>query len=276
VVVKRMVSNSADDSVPQVDRLTGHVQNAAMKCIGAAVLAALALCAARAAEVNVAVAANFAAPMNAITESFEKDTGHKARLAFGSTGKFYAQIKNGAPFDVLLAADDETPARLVQEGAAEAPSRFTYAVGRLVLWSSKPGFVDANGEVLRRGRYGRLALANPKTAPYGRAAVETLTRLGLMSAAQPKLVQGENIAQTFQFVSTGNAPLGFVALSQVMKDGRVEQGSAWIVPAHLHEPISQHAVLLSQGRGNVAAQALLEYLKGDAARQVIRSFGYTF
>ena len=243
-------------------------------CIG--VLAALVVCTAHAAEVNVAVASNFAAPMQVIAETFEKDTGHKAKLAFGATGRFYAQIKNGAPFEVLLSADDETPAKLVREGAADAASRFTYAIGSLVLWSSKPGFVDAKGEVLRRGQYGKLALANPKTAPYGRAAIETLTQLGLLSAAEPKFVQGENIAQTFQFVSTGNAELGFVALSQVMKDGRVQEGSAWIVPADLHEPIRQDAVLLTTGRGNPAAQALLDYLKGDKARKVIRAYGYAF
>jgi molybdate transport system substrate-binding protein len=243
-------------------------------CIG--VLAAVAACGSRAAEVQVAVAANFAAPMQAIAESFEKDTGHKARLAFGSTGKFYAQIQNGAPFDVMLAADDATPAKLIQEGAADAASRFTYAIGCLVLWSAKPGFVDANGEVLRRGRYGKLALANPRTAPYGKAAIETLTRLGLLATAQPTFVQGENIAQTFQFVSTGNAELGFVALSQVIRDGRVQQGSAWIVPAEMHAPIRQDAVLLSRGRGNAAAQALLVYLKNDKAKKVIRSFGYAF
>jgi molybdate transport system substrate-binding protein len=243
-------------------------------CIG--VLSAVAWCAARAAEVHVAVAANFTAPMNVIAENFEKDTGHKAKLAFGSTGKFYAQIKNGAPFAVLLAADDETPAKLVQEGVAEPSSRFTYAVGSLVLWSSKPGFVDAQGEVLRRGPFGKLALANPKTAPYGRAAVETLTKLGLMSAVEPKLVQGENIAQTFQFVSSGNAELGFVALSQVMKGGKVQDGSSWIVPADMHQPIRQDAVLLAPGRGNAAARALLDHLKSDKAKKVMRAFGYAF
>ena len=245
-----------------------------LKTVFIGVLAAVAACGTSAAEVQVAVAANFAAPMHAIAASFEKDTGHKARLAFGSTGKFYAQIQNGAPFDVMLAADDETPAKLIQEGAADAASRITYAIGSLVLWSAKPGFVDGNGEVLRRGQYGKLALANPKTAPYGKAAVETLTRLGLLSAAEPTFVQGENIAQAFQFVSTGNAELGFVALSQVMKDGKVQQGSAWIVPAELHTPIRQDAVLLSRGRGNAAAQALLDYLQSDKARTVIRSFGY--
>jgi molybdate transport system substrate-binding protein len=247
-----------------------------MRGICPSALAALAICGAQAAEVNVAVASNFMAPMQVIAESFGSDTGHKAKLAFGSTGRFYAQIKNGAPFEVLLAADDETPARLAREEAADSNSRFTYAIGSLVLWSSKPGFVDANGDVLRRGTYNKLALANPKTAPYGRAAIETLTALGLLSTVGPKFVQGENIAQAFQFVSTGNADLGFVALSQVMKDGNVQQGSAWIVPATMHEPIRQDAVLLTSGRDNAAAKALLAYLKGDKARQVIRSFGYAF
>lgn len=225
-------------------------------------------------EVNVAVAANFTAPMNAIAAQFEKDTGHKAKLAFGSSGRFYAQIKNGAPFQLFLSADDETPARLAQDGVADAPSRFTYAIGRLVLWSIKPGFVDVKGDVLRSGKFRKLAIANPKTAPYGRAAVETLTKLGLLATVQPRFVQGENIAQTFQFTQTGNADLGFVALSQVMKDGKVSEGSAWVVPAEMHQPIRQDVILLATGRGNAAAEALLTYLKTDKAKAVIRSFGY--
>ena len=225
-------------------------------------------------EVQVAVAANFTAPMQVIAADFEKDTGHKALLAFGATGKFYAQIKNGAPFDVLLAADDETPARLEKENAAIAGSRFTYAIGTLVLWSAKPGYVDGQGEVLRKGDFARLAIANPKLAPYGQAATEVMAALKVSETLAPKLVQGENIAQTFQFVSTGNAELGFVALSQVMKDGKVSEGSAWIVPANLHQSIRQDAVLLTPGRDNPAAAALLRYLQGEKARAVIHSFGY--
>jgi molybdate transport system substrate-binding protein len=225
-------------------------------------------------EVNVAVAANFTAPMNVIAADFEKVTGHKAQLAFGSSGRFYAQIKNGAPFQLFLSADDETPIRLAQEGLAEPASRFTYAIGSSVLWSAKPGFVDARGDVLQSGKFTKLAIANPKTAPYGRAAIQTLTKLGLLASVEPKFVQGENIAQTFQFTQTGNADLGFVALSQVMKDGKVTEGSAWVVPAEMHEPIRQDVILLSTGRGNVAAEALLEYLKTDKAKTVIRSFGY--
>ena len=225
-------------------------------------------------EVQIAVAANFTAPSKAIAESFEKDTGHQAQLSFGATGKFYAQIKNGAPFEVLLAADDTTPAKLVAEGAAVAGSNFTYATGRLVLWSAKPGYVDDKGEVLKKGDFKHVSIANPKLAPYGAAAVEALTALKLLDTLQPRFVQGENIAQTHQFIASGNAELGFVALSQVMKDGKVAEGSAWVVPASLHQPIKQDAVILGKGKGKPAAEAWLQYLKGDKAKAVIKSCGY--
>ncbi len=228
----------------------------------------------RADQVQVAVAANFAASMQRIAAEFEKDTGHKALISVGATGKFYAQISQGAPFDVFLSADDETPARLVADGAALADSRFTYAMGRLVLWSAKPGFVDEQGAVLKRADFRHLALANPKTAPYGAAAVEVLTAMRLLDVLSPKFVQGENIAQTHQFVASGNAELGFVALSQVWKDGRLTEGSAWRVPVSLHSPIKQDAVLLAGARNNAAALALLRYLKGDKARALIAGFGY--
>lgn len=231
---------------------------------------------AEAEEVDVAVAANFTAPMNAIADAFHADTGHTAKLAFGSSGKFYTQIKSGAPFQVFLSADAETPAKLVEEGLADARSRFTYAVGSLVLWSAKPDGVDAEGVALRTGKFNKLAIANPKTAPYGRAAIETLSKLGVMASIEPKLVQGENIAQAFQFVQTGNADLGFVALSQVMKDGKISDGSAWIIPAALHTPIRQDAVLLISAKDNSAAVALLDYLKTDKAKALIQGFGYTF
>ena len=230
--------------------------------------------AARADTVQVAVAANFAAPMQKIAAAFEQHSGHKALLAFGATGKFYAQIRNGAPFDALLAADDATPAKLEKEGAGVAGSRFTYAIGKLVLWSAKPAYVDDKGEVLKKGAFAHIALANPKLAPYGAAAVETLRALGLLDALQPRFVQAENIAQAYQFAASGNAELGFVALSQIQNDGRIAAGSAWIVPAHLHAPIRQDAVLLQRGKGKAAAMALLDYLKSDKARAAIRSFGY--
>lgn len=230
--------------------------------------------ASRAAEVQVAVAANFFAPMKAIAAEFEKTTGHRAVLSSGATGKFYAQIQSGAPFDVFLAADDETPARLDKENATVAGSRFTYATGKLVLWSARPDLVDAKGEVLRSAKFAHIALAAPKLAPYGAAAVETLTRLGLLAQLKPRFVQGESIGQAFSFVSTGNAELGFVALSQVWENGKLRSGSAWIVPAELHGPIRQDAVLLARGKDNAAAAALMAYLKSDAAKAVTRSFGY--
>lgn len=225
-------------------------------------------------EVQVAVAANFGAPMQKIAADFEKDSGHTVRLVTGSTGKFYAQIRNGAPFEILLAADDETPLKLEKEGAGIAGSRFTYAIGKLVLWSAKTGVVDGKGEVLKRGDFRHLALANPKLAPYGLAASETLKALNLADTLQTKIVLAENITQAQQFVATGNAELGFVALSQVIKDGRIAEGSAWIVPAELYSPIRQDAVLLDKGRGKTAAEALLRYLKSEKARAVILAYGY--
>lgn len=229
---------------------------------------------ARAADVLVAVAANFMSPMQTIALEFEKDTGHKAILSFGSTGGFYAQIRSGAPFMLLLAADEETPARLEKDGLAMAGTRFTYATGRLVLWSAQPGLVDGQGQVLAKGNFERLALANPRLAPYGAAAVETLTKLNLLERLQSRFVQGDNIGQTFQFVATGNAPLGFVALSQVMVEGRIIKGSAWVVPASLHAPIRQDAVVLPPGKNNAAVAALAAYLRGAKARAIIRGYGY--
>jgi molybdate transport system substrate-binding protein len=239
-------------------------------------LAALGLSSAvaRADEVNVAIAANFTAPMQKIAADFEKDTGHKAVLVFGATGKFYAQIKNGAPFEILLAADDETPVKLVKEGAAVAASEFTYAIGKLVLWSPKADLVDDKGEVLGKTDIAHVAYCNPKLAPYGAAAVEAMKSLGRYDALQPKLLQAENIAQAHQFVVSGNAEIGFVALSQVYKDGKLTQGSAWVVPANLYGQIRQDAVILDKGKGHPAADALMSYLKSDKAKAVIRSYGY--
>ncbi|MEK6668727.1 MAG: molybdate ABC transporter substrate-binding protein [Pseudomonadota bacterium] len=231
---------------------------------------------AHAGEVQVAVAANFAAPFQKIAADFAAATGHTAVTVVGATGKFHTQIQAGAPFEVLLAADDETPRKLIGEGFAVKGSAFTYAIGKLVLWSAQPGLVDAQGAVLKKGGFAHLAVANPKLAPYGAAAMATLQALGLADALAPKIVQGENIAQTFQFVSTGNAELGFVALSQVQQPGKPAVGSHWLVPARYHAPILQDAVLLHKGAGKPAAQALLAYLRSDAAKAVIQSFGYGF
>lgn len=241
----------------------------------AGLLATIVLAAqARAGDVQVAVAANFTVPMQKIAAQFEQDTGNKAVLAFGATGKFYAQIRNGAPFELLLAADDETPLKLEQEGLGLRGTRFTYAIGKLVLWSARDGYVDARGDVLRNGNFAHLAIANPKTAPYGAAAVETLTKLHLAERLQARLVQGENISQAQQFVATGNAELGFVALSQVWKNGKLGSGSAWIVPAGLYSPIRQDVVILKKGENNPAARALETYLKSDKAKAIIRAYGY--
>lgn len=225
-------------------------------------------------EVQVAVAANFSAPMQKIAAEFEKDSGHKAQLIFGSTGKFYAQIKNGAPFEILLAADDETPLKLEREGAAVANSHFTYAIGKLVLWSAKTGVVDIQGEVLKKGEFKHISLANPKLAPYGAAGIETLKALKLLDTVQAKIVEAENTSQAYQFIASGNAELGFVALSQVIKDGRIAEGSAWIVPPGLYHPIRQDAVLLEKGKEKAAAAALMKYLEGEKAKAVIRTYGY--
>lgn len=240
----------------------------------APLLAVFALGSAHADEVQVAVAANFTAPIQAIAADFEKDTGHTLIAAYGATGQFYTQIKNGAPFEVFLSADDTTPQKLENEGDTLKGSRFTYAVGTLALWSAKEGYVDARGEVLKHNQFMHLAIANPKAAPYGLAATQVLARQGLTDTVKDKLVEGQNITQAYQFVSTGNAELGFVALSQIFKDGKVTSGSAWIVPASMHDPIKQDAVILNKGKDSAAAQALVEYLKGPKAAAIIKSYGY--
>ena len=184
-----------------------------------------------AATTLVAVAANFSKPMSEIAAGFEKATGHSANLSFGSTGKFVSQIENGGPFEILLAADEKSPEKLIKDGYAVSGSQFIYAMGKLVLWSATAGYVDEKGEILSSGNFKHLALADPKLAPYGAAAIEVLNDLKLQDKLQPLIVQSENIAQAYQFISTGNAELGFVALSQVFENGKIINGSAWIVPA---------------------------------------------
>ncbi len=228
----------------------------------------------QAAEVHVAVAANFSSPMKRIAEEFEKASGHKVVLSYGATGRFYAQITNGAPFDVFLSADDETPARLEKEGFAVSGSRLTYATGRLVLWSATPGLVDDKAAVLLRNDFKHLAIAAPKLAPYGAAAMEALSKIGMLPMLQAKLVTGESIGQTFSMISSGNAELGFVAMSQVFEDDKLKSGSAWVVPANLHSPLKQDGVLLARARSNPAALQLLTFLKSGQARAIMNSFGY--
>ena len=229
---------------------------------------------AHAEEVQVAVAANFVGAFQKISAGFTAATGHKVVSSSGSTGKFYMQIQQGAPFEVLLAADDETPAKIEADGLGVKGSHFTYAVGKLVLWSAKADGVDKDGEVLKKGQFTHLAVANPKLAPYGAAGMEALKALGLLASVQPKIVQGDNIAQAFQFVATGNAELGFVALAQVAAPDKPAGGSYWLVPASLYTPIRQDVVLLSKGADNPAAKALMNYLRSDAAKEVIKAYGY--
>jgi len=240
----------------------------------AAVVFGLMISPACAGEVRAAVAANFSAPMERIAALFQQESGHTVKVSPGSSGKLYAQIAGGTPFDVFLAADEALPKRLVQEGLAVGSSRFAYAVGKLALWSTQPDFVDAKGAVLLKGNYNKLAIADPRLAPYGVAAKETLEKLTLWNALQRKLVKGENITQTYQFAVTENADLAFIALSQIMRDGKVTEGSWWLVSAELYSPLRQSAVLLSGAKDQMAARAFLAFLKSEKARAVIRGFGY--
>jgi molybdate transport system substrate-binding protein len=226
---------------------------------------------AHASEVSVAVAANFTEPAKEIAAAYQKATGNTAALSFGPSGGFYAQISHGAPFEVFVSADDERPKKAEAEGFAVPGTRFTYAVGRLVLYSRTPGLVDDRGAVLASDRFQKLAIADPGAAPYGQAAIQTLSRLGLYDRLKPRIVQGASIAQAYEFTATGAAELGFVAQSQVI---RTPGGSRWLVPESLHAPIVQDAVLLKPGAGDAAAKAFLAFLKSPTALQIIRRYGY--
>ena len=269
------------EAQPQPPQKYNPVMHNALVNLRGLTLQAIALCgialaasAVTAAEVRVAVAANFTAPMKLIADAFEKSTGHQLVLSYGATGKFYAQIINGAPFDVLLAADNETPEKLEKQGAAVPGTRCTYATGRLVLWSAQRGLVDEMGEVLTRNSFTRLAIAAPKLAPYGAAAMQVMAKSGVLLAVQTRLVTGDSIGQAFNMVATGNAELGFVAMSQVFVDGRLKSGSAWVVPSDLHSPIKQDAVLLVRGKANPAALQLLAFLKSAQSKAIMATFGY--
>ena len=222
-------------------------------------------------EVKIAVATNFVGAMNALVERFAETSGHTVLVSSGSTGGHYAQIKNGAPFDAFFSADSERPRLLEAEGVAVPGSRFRYAVGRVALWSTRAGYVDADGEVLGTGDFRHLAIANPELAPYGAAARDVLMARGLWDRLQPRLVTGQDIGQAYSFVQTGNAELGFVAWAQIKQPRGEILGSYWLVPESLHRPIEQEAVLL---RDVPAARALLEFVRGLEAREIIRSYGY--
>ena len=221
----------------------------------------------------VAVASNFTRPMTEIATEFEKETGHTAKLSFSSSSKFVSQIENGAPFDVFLSADESSPLRLEKDGFAVSGSIHTYAIGKLVLWSSIPGYIDDQGAILANGKFEHIALADPKLAPYGAAAVDYLNRKKLLEKLQPFMVMGENISQTHQLISSGNVELGFIALSQVSEKGKITSGSGWIVPQNFYAPMKQDAVLLKTGDENPAAKALLDYLKSAPALAIIKKYG---
>jgi molybdate transport system substrate-binding protein len=225
-------------------------------------------------EVKVAVAANFAAPLERLAPLFEKESGHTLKVTAAASGKLYAQIKGGAAFDVFLSADEETPKRLMQEGFAVGGTRFVYATGRLVLWSVQPGLVDDKASVLNKGNFNTLAIANPINSPYGVAAKETLTKLTMWNAIQRKLDKGDDVTQTWQMAATEKADLVFIALSQIMRDGKVTTGSWWLVPPEMHNPIRQSAVLLTGAKDQAAAKAFLVFLKSAKAQIVMRGFGY--
>ena len=222
-------------------------------------------------EIHIAVASNFSDTMKDIARRFEAKSGHKVILAFGSTGKLYTQIKHGAPFDAFFAADIKRPRLLEEEGVAQADSRFTYAVGKVVLWSPKPDVVDANGRVLKTGNFRYLAMANPKLAPYGKAAEQVMRKRGVWEALQDRLVKGENIGQAFQFVYSGNAELGFVAYSQVKSLKNSNMGSLWVPPQSLYSVIEQQAVLLND---NATAKEFLAFTKAKEAQKIIQKYGY--
>ena len=226
-------------------------------------------------ETRVAVATNFLSAFKVIAERFEDETRHQILVSSGSSGKLYVQIQNGAPFDLFFSADAQRPELLEQEGLAVSGSRFTYAVGRLTLWSIDPLLISGDGQaVLRQGKFQFLAIANPKTAPYGQAAVQTLKALKLWDHLEGRLVRGENIGQTFQFVFTENAQLGFVALSQVLDPKLKNVGARWDVPTHLYAPLTQQAVFLKRGRENSVAKSFMDFMKGKTARDIIEGFGY--
>ncbi len=221
----------------------------------------------------VAVAANFLPPFRELAIEFETSTGHSLRVAAGSSGNFYSQIKNGAPFDVLFSADAERPKLLEEEGLAVKGSRVTYAIGRLALWSPNPDLVKGE-QTLRSEHFKHLAIANPKTAPYGVAAMQTMQKLGVWETLQPRIVMGENLGQTMGFIESGNAKLGFVALSQTLDPKLKVKGARWDVPSQFHDPIKQDVVLLTKGKDNPAAKALMEFIGSPQAKSIIERYGY--
>ena len=226
-------------------------------------------------DITVAVASNFTTVLRELALDFQKRSGHRVVLAAGSSGRLYAQVVNGAPYDLFFSADVEKPAQLVADGLADADSLFTYALGALVLWSADPAMKVINGEVLREANSARVALANPRLAPYGAAAFQVLEKLAAQGILVENRVTGENITQAYQYVETGNVPVGFVALSQVIEEGRIRRGAGWIIPQDMYTPIRQDVVLLNRGKANQAAREFLDYVRSDEGKSVIQKFGYS-
>lgn len=225
-------------------------------------------------EVNIAVAGNFFRPLQALVLEFEQNSNDKINISVGSSGKLYAQIVNGAPFDILLSADTKRPSKLIADELAIQDSQFTYARGKLVLWSHDPTVIDSQGKRLLSKKIKHLAIANPKLAPYGEQAVAVLKKLEVYEQLQDKLVVGQSVGQALQYISSSSVKQGIIALSQVTRGGEINEGSAWIIPTDLYQTIQQDAVLLNQGKDNPVANAFLEYLKTESAFNIIRSFGY--
>jgi molybdate transport system substrate-binding protein len=225
-------------------------------------------------EATIAVASNFIKPMAALVKEFEVYSPYKLRVVYGSSGRLFAQISNGAPFDVFLSADSLKPARLIEDGYGVAGSQRTYAIGRLALWSNKAGVSVKNEDILSNGAFRAIAIANPRLAPYGLAAKQSLESMGLWEQLKSKLVQGENISQTYQFVFTANADVGFVSYSQLEIQNGAEATNYWLIPSEYHEAITQDSVLLERGADNKASLEFIEFLKSDSAIKLIESFGY--
>lgn len=225
-------------------------------------------------QLSVAVAGNFYKPLQVISAQYQALTGDKILLSVGATGQLYAQLINGAPFEILLAADRASPSKLVEQGLAVKGSQFTYAKGKLLLWSSDPSLVDDAGEILRSPQIVHLAIANPKTAPYGAAAIDVLKNLGVYQQLKDKIVEGQSVGQSFQQISSGVVSLGIIALSQLVVDNKIASGSGWVIPTTLYQPIEQDAVLLIKGTTNPIAKDFLRYLQTPECKEIIRSFGY--
>lgn len=262
--------------MPRKDTLQYKMKKSNQRLITIAMVAvALTTPIAKAATVKLAVATNFTDAMKQIATAFEQDTGHQSKVSYASSGKLFAQIQHGAPYDVFLSADTDKPVQLAQKQLAIGSSRFTYAQGQLVLWAPGLSLVTSNIQsTLSEAKFAHFAIANAKLAPYGVAAMETLKTMGVYQTLKPKLVQGENIGQTYQYIHSRNAQMGFVAYAQLIKTGHHKGDDYWIVDNQWHAPIEQTAILLTQAKNSDAAKAFMRYLQSPKAKAIIKAFGY--